>query len=84
MAQNYISQSESRDGNAVTGNYNYVDPNGSLVTVNYRADEGGFKQERTVQEGAVNIRSQTVTGSPNINIFQSNKNFFFFFHFPCL
>merc|ERR1712223_352351 len=47
----YIAQSESRDGSLVTGEYSYVDPNGALVTVKYEADEAGYRETRTVQEG---------------------------------
>jgi len=47
----YIAQSESRDGALVTGEYSYVDPNGALVTVKYEADEAGYRETRTVQDG---------------------------------
>jgi len=56
-AQTYISHQENREGDAVTGSYNYVDPTGDLVTVDYRADENGFQQERTVQDSAVQMRN---------------------------
>ena len=32
-AQTYIAQTESRDNSVVTGEYSYVDPLGSLITV---------------------------------------------------
>merc|ERR1711892_204378 len=35
-AQTYISQSENRDGDSLTGTYSYVNPAGSLITVNYQ------------------------------------------------
>ena len=37
--------------------YNYVDPTGSLVTVNYKAGPEGFTQERSVEAGAVVMRN---------------------------
>merc|ERR1719153_1613163 len=42
-SQNYIARQESRDGDTVTGSYNYVNPAGTLVTVNYEAGPEGFK-----------------------------------------
>merc|ERR1712012_789432 len=51
--QNYIARQESRDGDTVTGSYNYVNPAGTLVTVNYEAGPEGFKQETSEQKGAV-------------------------------
>merc|ERR1711997_849209 len=45
--QTYIKQSEERDNNVVTGEYSYVDPLGSLITVKYTADEDGYREERT-------------------------------------
>ena len=36
-AQTYISKQESRDGDSLTGSYSYVNPAGTLVTVNYEA-----------------------------------------------
>merc|ERR1712032_1065176 len=54
--QNYIARQESRDGDTVTGSYNYVNPAGTLVTVNYEAGPDGFKQETSEQKGAVETR----------------------------
>merc|ERR1712241_1602380 len=47
--QTYIAQTESRDGSLVQGEYSYVDPNGSLITVQYEADEDGYRETRNVQ-----------------------------------
>merc|ERR1712088_904545 len=47
--QTYIAQTESRDGALVQGEYSYVDPNGSLITVQYEADEDGYRETRSVQ-----------------------------------
>ena len=47
----------SRDGDTVTGSYNYVNPAGTLVTVNYEAGVNGFSQTRDVKQGAVQMRS---------------------------
>jgi len=59
-AQNYIARQESRDGDIVTGSYNYVNPAGTLVTVNYEAGPDGFKQETSEQKGAVEMRNVPV------------------------
>ena len=60
-AQTYIAQEEERDGSAVTGQYSYVDANGSLVTVTYQADGiNGYTEERTVQENYITIRARPV------------------------
>ena len=40
--------------------YNYVDPTGSLVTVNYKAGPEGFTQERSVEAGTVVMRNVPV------------------------
>ena len=45
-----------REGNDVTGTYNYVNPAGALVTVNYEAGINGFSQTRDVKQGAVQMR----------------------------
>lgn len=55
--QNYIARQESRNGDTVTGSYNYVNPAGTLVTVNYEAGPEGFKQETSEQKGAVEMRN---------------------------
>ena len=50
----------TREGNDVTGSYNYVNPAGALVTVNYEAGVDGFSQTRDVEQGAVQMRSKTL------------------------
>jgi len=65
VAQNYISKSESRDGDSLTGQYSYVDPNGDLVTVNYEAGPMGFSAVTEKQEGFVTIRAQSQGSSTN-------------------
>merc|ERR1711892_984566 len=59
-AQTYISQSEERDGDALTGTYSYVNPVGSLITVNYQAGPEGYTQTSSEQAGFVDIRAQPV------------------------
>ena len=44
----------------MTGSYNYVNPAGTLVTVNYEAGPEGFKQETSEQKGAVEMRNVPV------------------------
>merc|ERR1712123_456775 len=58
--QTYISQSEERDGDALTGTYSYVNPVGSLITVNYQAGSMGYTQTSSEQAGFVDIRAQPV------------------------
>merc|ERR1712128_257466 len=58
--QTYISQSEERDGDALTGTYSYVNPVGSLITVNYQPGPMGYTQTSSEQAGFVDIRAQPV------------------------
>ena len=64
--QTYIAQNEARDGDDVTGEYSYVDPLGSLITVTYRAGIDGYTEERSVQENFVTIRAQPVRSQQTI------------------
>merc|ERR1712038_1063774 len=59
-AQTYISQSENRDGDSLTGTYSYVNPAGALITVNYEAGPMGFSQTLDQQDGFVEIKPQPV------------------------
>merc|ERR1712212_879593 len=59
-AQTYISQSENRDGDSLTGTYSYVNPAGALITVNYEAGPMGFSQTLDQQDGFVKIKPQPV------------------------
>jgi len=59
-AQTYISQSEERDGQSLSGTYSFVNPLGSLVTVNYQAGPEGYTQTSSEQAGFVSIRAQPV------------------------
>merc|ERR1712243_147058 len=56
-SQTYIAQQENREGEQVTGSYHYVDPTGSLVTVNYQAGPEGYSETRDVAKGAVEFRN---------------------------
>jgi len=63
--QTYIAQTESRDGDAVNGEYSYVDANGALITVRYQAnDQDGYTETREVQEDFIQIRSRPVAPAP--------------------
>merc|ERR1719500_1949413 len=57
-AQTYISQSENRDGDSLTGTYSYVNPDGALITVNYEAGPMGYSQTLDQQDGFVVIKPQ--------------------------
>merc|ERR1719245_1781999 len=56
--QTYIAHQEQRDNSVVTGEYSYVDPLGTLITVRYTADAEGYREERTEQANFVQIRSR--------------------------
>merc|ERR1712128_115748 len=58
--QTYISQEEARDGDDVSGSYSYVDADGALVTVNYKAGAMGYSETRDKQEGFVQMRARPV------------------------
>merc|ERR1712066_748066 len=62
-AQTYISQSENRDGDSLTGTYSYVNPDGALITVNYEAGPMGYSQTLEQQDGFVAIKPQPVKAS---------------------
>merc|ERR1712123_537195 len=59
-AQTYITQSENRDGDTLTGMYSYVNPDGALITVNYEAGPMGYSQTLDQQDGFVSINPQPV------------------------
>jgi len=56
--QTYIKHQESRDNDLVTGEYSYVDPLGSLITVVYTAGVDGYQETRTSQPNFVAIRAK--------------------------
>merc|ERR1712106_911189 len=58
--QTYISQEEARDGDDVSGFYSYVDADGALVTVNYKAGAMGYSETRDKQEGFVQMRARPI------------------------
>merc|ERR1712038_946578 len=58
--QTYIKQTESRDADIVTGEYSYVDPLGSLITVKYTAGPDGYQETRSVEANFVAIRNAPV------------------------
>ena len=55
-SQNYIAHNEGRKDNVVTGQYSYVDPFGTLITVDYIADADGYRETRKEEPGFVQIR----------------------------
>merc|ERR1712066_359440 len=64
QAQVYITQTEGRDGDDLTGTYSYVDSRGALVTVNYEAGPMGYSETRDEELGFVEIRSQPARVAP--------------------
>merc|ERR1719348_2528060 len=51
---------EARDGDDLKGSYSYVDADGSLVTVNYKAGPMGYTETRDEQAGFVQMRARPV------------------------
>ena len=47
----FMSRDENMHDNVVTGSYSYVDPYGTLVTVEYIADDQGYRETRKQQPG---------------------------------
>merc|ERR1711970_1018872 len=72
-AQTYISQSEDRDGDNLTGTYSYVNPDGALITVNYEAGPMGYSQTSSEQAGFVEIKSQPVKAPSSSSSFASGS-----------
>merc|ERR1712020_691254 len=62
-AQTYISQAEARDGETLTGTYSYVNPVGSLITVEYEAGPQGYTQTSSEQAGFVEIHAKQDNGA---------------------
>merc|ERR1712212_102593 len=58
VEQTYMAMEENRDGEQVTGSYQYVDPFGSLIIVRYTAGAGGYSETREIKPSFVKIRSQ--------------------------
>merc|ERR1711920_549102 len=59
--QTYIKHQEARDNDVVTGEYSYVDPLGSLITVKYTAGPDGYQETRTSEANFIAIRARPVT-----------------------
>merc|ERR1711970_671986 len=72
-AQTYISQSEDRDGDNLTGTYSYVNPDGALITVNYEAGPMGYSQTSSEQAGFVEIKPQPVKAPSSSSSFASGS-----------
>ena len=53
--KNFMSRDENMEDNVVTGTYSYVDPYGTLITVDYIADEQGYREVRKTEPGFVQI-----------------------------
>ena len=60
----FIYQNENRDGALVTGEYGYIDAFGSLVKVNYQADENGFQQNIEQEKDFLRSGAQTAPVAP--------------------
>merc|ERR1712223_1160298 len=67
VEQTYIAQQETRDSDIVRGSYSYVDPLGSLITVNYEAGPMGYTETRNVQENFVQIKERPASSFSSSN-----------------
>merc|ERR1712223_877603 len=76
VEQTYIAQQETRDSDIVRGSYSYVDPLGSLITVNYEAGPMGYTETRNVQENFVQIKERPASSfiSSNSGSFSSGSS----------
>ena len=63
VEQTYMAMNEDRSGDQVTGSYQYVDPYGSLIIVNYSAGPMGYSETREVKEGFVTITEKQTSSS---------------------
>merc|ERR1712013_67638 len=72
-AQTYISQSEDRNGDSLTGTYSYVNPDGALITVNYEAGPMGYSQTSSERAGFVEIRPQPAKAPASSSSFASGS-----------
>merc|ERR1712200_388823 len=64
----FIFQEERRDGDDVVGQYSYVNPEGTLLTVNYQGGADGFRQNLEEQKNFVKTAaatSQTTASTSN-------------------
>jgi len=64
----FIFQEERRDGDDVVGQYSYVNPEGTLITVNYQGGADGFSQTLDEQKNFVKTAaatSQTTASTSN-------------------
>merc|ERR1711892_878063 len=59
--QTYLSHSEQRDGDRLSGVYSYVNPDGALITVNYQAGPQGFSQTLDQQDGFIDFQQEQVS-----------------------
>ena len=64
--QTYIQKEESRDGDEVTGSYQYVDPLGQLIKVTYVAGPMGYTEEREVIPNFVTINERPAADAVSV------------------
>merc|ERR550532_3156001 len=71
VEQTYIAQQETRDSDIVTGSYSYVDPYGSLITVNYEAGPMGYTE---IRERPASSFSSSNSGSSSLSSSSSGSS----------
>merc|ERR1719244_815494 len=76
--QNYMAMEENRDGDQVTGSYQYVDPFGSLIIVTYTAGAMGYSETREVRKDFVRINPRpqrpSSSSATSSNTFSAGSN----------
>jgi len=73
--QVYMAQTESRDGDSVSGEYSYVDPLGHLITVTYTAnDVDGYSETRVVEENFIQIRAKPVKKAVTATVVEAKSS----------
>merc|ERR1712107_814706 len=60
----YISRSENRDGNELSGSYSFIDATGALVTVDYTAGVNGYAETRSKEAGKVQMKAVPAWDGP--------------------
>merc|ERR1712117_592932 len=60
----YISRSENRDGNELSGSYSFIDATGALVTVDYTTGVNGYAETRSKEAGKVQMKAVPAWDGP--------------------
>merc|ERR1712088_330966 len=64
VEKTYISRTEERDGNELSGSYSFIDATGALVTVDYTAGVNGYAETRSKEAGKVTMKAVPAWDGP--------------------